>query len=66
MALASKGRSWPPFEPPQSRRTVTVADVLAVAAGEGRDAMLKQWARSVWAAWRKEHARVAELAALLR
>lgn len=65
MALAARPRSWPRFDPPQSRGTLTVAEVLAAPAGEGRDAMLKQWAKSVWAAWSKDHARVAQLAALL-
>ena len=61
MALARRRRNWPQFEPPQSRGTLTVAHVVAVPPGEGRDAMLKLWAESVWAAWGKDHARVAEL-----
>ncbi|MGE5049039.1 MAG: DUF5946 family protein [Deltaproteobacteria bacterium] len=62
MALARRRRDWPQFEPPRSRGPLTVADVVAVPPGEGRDAMLKLWAESVWAAWGKDHARVAELA----
>lgn len=65
MALARRPRSWPRFEPPQSRGALTVADVAAVPAGEGRDAILKLWAKSVWSAWGKDHARVEQLAALL-
>jgi uncharacterized protein DUF5946 len=65
MALARRYRTWPPFQPPPRRATLTVADVLAVPPGEGRDAMLKRWAKSVWLAWQKDHARVAGLAALL-
>lgn len=65
MALARRQRAWPRFEPPRSRGTLTVADVVAVPPGGGRDAMLKRWAKSVWLAWEKDHARVAELAALL-
>ncbi len=38
-ALAARPRSWPRFDPPQSRGTLTVAEVLAAPAGEGRDAM---------------------------
>lgn len=65
MALARRSRTWPRFQPPESRGTLTVADVLAVPPGEGRDAMLERWAKSVWLAWSKDHGRVAGLAALL-
>ena len=60
MFLGQHRQLWPRFEAPADRGGVTVADVLA--AGEsGRDAALRRWAESAWAAWRDQHAHVADL-----
>lgn len=58
MFLGRRRQQWPRFDPPADVGPVTVADVLA--AGD-RDAALRRWAASVWAAWRGQHERVAEL-----
>ena len=40
---------------------LTVRDVLQVPPGEARDARLRQWSASVWAAWAAEHDHVRAL-----
>jgi hypothetical protein len=61
MKLARKRREWPRFPLPPERGTITVADVLAAPAGLRRDAMIRQWCASVWAAWVESHAQVRAL-----
>lgn len=58
MRLATLSKTWPPFDPPASRGSMTVADVLESLPGEQRDAALNCWAASVWEAWKHEHAAV--------
>jgi hypothetical protein len=43
------------LDPPQSPGDLTVQDVLLAHAGHERDAVLMQWAGSVWLAWEKHH-----------
>src|SRR5262249_6549444 len=43
---------------PQQRGAMTVSDVLAAPAGDRRDAMIRQWCVSVWAAWGESYAQV--------
>ena len=68
MLLANRRKDWPRFTPPAGRdatsalTSMTVADVLAAEPGPARDAALYAWARTVWEAWRPEHARVRALA----
>jgi len=61
MLMASKSKDWPRFEPPETVGTVTVADVLKVEPGPGRDEELMRWCASVWAAWSTEHERVRQM-----
>ena len=61
MRLAKRSKVWPSFIPPKGTGELTVKDVLAVKPGTERDAMIRTWAASVWAAWKKEHDTVAEL-----
>jgi len=60
MFLGQRRQDWPRFQPPADRGAVTVNDVLAAGEG-GRNAALRRWAESAWAAWNEQHARVAEL-----
>jgi len=61
MLMARKSKEWPRFVPPQQVGQLTVADVLAVEPGPGRDAKLMQWCASVWGAWSADHGRVSEM-----
>jgi hypothetical protein len=51
MQLARRKRTWPTFELPRDRGTVTVVDVMGAPAGAGRDALIDTWCASVWAAF---------------
>lgn len=61
MLMARKSKDWPRFDPPADVGPLTVADVLAVEPGPGRDQRLMQWCASVWGAWSGEHGRVREM-----
>lgn len=61
MLMASKSKHWPRFVPPADVGPLTVADVLAVQPGAGRDQELMRWCASVWAAWSPEQGRVKEM-----
>ena len=60
MFLGRRRQEWPRFEPPADVGPITVADVLAASDGTRKQA-LQRWAASVWAAWREQHERVADL-----
>jgi hypothetical protein len=55
MELGRTKRNWGDFAIPSSRAALTVADVLRIEPGSARDAMLMQWAASVWASWNHAH-----------
>jgi hypothetical protein len=40
---------------------ITVAEVLAVPAGNERDEMIRKWCVSVWAAWERSHDEIRRL-----
>ncbi len=63
MLLAQRSKTWPRFVPPQRAEWLSVLDVMRKPPGEARDAMLRRWSESVWAAWSQEHERVKALAA---
>jgi len=48
MELGRRKREWPRVHMPEDRGSITVADVLAVAAGPERDLSIENWCRSVW------------------
>jgi Family of unknown function (DUF5946) len=50
--LARRRKQWPTFELPESRGEISVADVIAIAPGPERDAMIDRWCASVWDAYR--------------
>ncbi len=51
----------PRFEPLGQTGTLTVLDVIRARPGEDRDRVLREWGKSVWDAWGKEHARIESL-----
>lgn len=61
MQLAKRPEPWPVGPLPADRGAVTAIDVLAAPEGAARDAMIDEWASSVWAAYADSHERVAEL-----
>jgi Family of unknown function (DUF5946) len=61
MLMANKSKEWPRFIAPDDAGPVTVADVLAVEPGPGRDEKLMEWCASVWAAWSADQSQVREM-----
>jgi len=51
MELGRRKRDWPSVSLPEDRGSMTVADVVAVAAGPERDMAIDDWCRSVWTAF---------------
>jgi hypothetical protein len=61
MLLARQSKQWPPFHPPKGKASLTVYDVVQVPDGAKQE-MIVEWSRAVWAIWKAEQQRVAELA----
>ena len=61
MALARRKREWPKFDLPESRGEITIADVLREPPGKDRDAKIRDWCASVWAAYADNHQKVRDL-----
>ena len=61
MRMAKNKKTWPAFDVPAEKGTVTVFDVLRAEAGKKRDQAIADWSRSVWNAWKASHGKVAEL-----
>jgi hypothetical protein len=51
MEMGRRKREWPRICLPEDRGSMTVADVLAAAAGPERDKAIDDWCRSVWTAF---------------
>lgn len=49
--MGKKKRTWPAIALPETRGSMTAADVLAVPAGTERDQAIDDWCRSVWEAF---------------
>ena len=62
MMLARRSRSWPIFPLPETRGTLTAAEVLAAPAGPARDRAISEWCASVWSAYAEIAPEVAALA----
>jgi hypothetical protein len=60
--LSQNKKVWPSLERPTDRGNITVSDVLEAEAGEPRDLMIKEWCKSVWAAYQNWHQAIAHLA----
>ena len=58
MLMASRSKAWPRFTPPPDVGSMTVADVLAVPAGPGRDQAMMEWCATAWTAWAVDQQRV--------
>ena len=60
--LASRMTSWPHFEVPAARASLTVHDVvLASGAAEAHIRAVQAWGRGVWNAWAAHHDAVRRL-----
>lgn len=61
MRMAQRKRTWPTFELPADRGTMTAVDVLAAGAGAERDRAIHAWCASVWSAYSDSKQAVAGL-----
>ena len=61
MLMAATSKQWLRFDQPDYVGALTVADVLAVEPGPGRDETLMRWCASVWRAWSTQHDRIREI-----
>jgi len=50
MQMAKKRKNWQSIELPVERGKITISDVLTIPPGKDRDAKIKEWCESVWAA----------------
>jgi hypothetical protein len=57
----SSARLWPTFPLPETRVSVSAADVMAAPEGVERDQAIHAWCVSVWQAFRECHQAVADL-----
>ena len=61
MRLAKRRKQWVrPVLPPE-RGAIGIADVLAVASGPARDAMIRRWCESAWEPWRDSRQQIVDL-----
>ena len=61
MQLAKHRRQWLQPALPKQRGAIVIADVMAAAPGQHRDAMIHKWCASVWEAWREAHDQIVDL-----
>lgn len=61
MVLAGRSRSWPSFQLPSTRGSMTPVEVIACPAGPSRDQAIDDWCTSVWKAFSDSHRAVADL-----
>ncbi len=59
--LAKQKQLWPSFALPNDRGSMTVADVLAVPPGSGRDKAIDLWCATAWNAFRECRQTVVDL-----
>jgi hypothetical protein len=62
-ALARRFRSWPLFEPPAQRASVTVLDLALATTPAEYEVTLMRWATAVWRTWEPAHDQVRTLIA---
>ena len=60
MVLARKKQTWPTFDLPENRGSITATAVLAAPRGE-RDELIRAWVRSTWEAYADQHNKVVAL-----
>lgn len=61
MQLARRRKQWVRPALPQERGVIGIADVLAVAPGQARDAMIRKWCESAWEAWEQSRQPIVDL-----
>lgn len=59
--MARRKRQWPVLTLPVARGTTTAVDVMAEPAGPRRDAAIRGWCASVWAAYAGSRGAIVEL-----
>jgi hypothetical protein len=59
--LATQARSWPRFDPPDRRGSMTVFDVAMAGSPAAHADLLQAWAAAVWRAWAEHQEAVARL-----
>jgi hypothetical protein len=62
MQLAKQRRQWVRPQLPKNRGEIGISNVLALAPGKERDAMIDRWCISVWEAWKESRNQIAHLA----
>ena len=63
--LIAAAESYPVFDPPADRGSLTVADLAAADDATEQRELSERWARLVWQAWEHERPKVYELRSLL-
>jgi hypothetical protein len=58
--LAESVSRWPHFEPPECEWPLTVFDVALSETAEKHAETVRLWSASVWRAWSREHAAIAD------
>ena len=61
MRLGREKHSWPAFELPVDRGTMTALDVMHKAEGPDRDRAIHEWCKSVWTAFAGNRDGIVEL-----
>jgi hypothetical protein len=59
--MAKNKKTWPSIILPADRGNVHIADVLATMPGMERDAMIRTWCASVWAAYQNNRETIINL-----
>ena len=62
MQLAKYRRQWFMSALPLDRGAIRIQDVLAVAPGPARDAMIRKWCESAWQPWSASRQQIVDLA----
>ena len=58
MNMARRRKTWPIFQLPENRGSITVSDVLATLPGKERDNMIHQWCQSVWDSFKESRGEI--------
>lgn len=58
--MASKTKQFIKISLPENRGGITIEDVLNEPAGDARNLRIKDWCKSVWAAYAQQHKQIIE------
>jgi hypothetical protein len=61
MQLAKRRKQWVRPVMPEQRGEIGIADVLAAAPGQAREAMIRRWCESAWGAWKESRQSIVDL-----